>query len=61
MERPQAKSTGIAIGNPGADALEAALHPAATQYLYFVARQDGTHQFSRTLEEHNRAVRRYLR
>jgi UPF0755 protein len=49
------------IGNPGADALEAALHPAATQYLYFVARQDGTHQFSRTLEEHNRAVRRYLK
>jgi UPF0755 protein len=49
------------IGNPGADALKAALHPAATQYLYFVARQDGTHQFSRTLEEHNRAVQRYLR
>jgi UPF0755 protein len=49
------------IGNPGADALEAALHPAATQYLYFVARQDGTHQFSRTLEEHNRAVHRYLK
>ncbi|MBC8019233.1 MAG: endolytic transglycosylase MltG, partial [Verrucomicrobia bacterium] len=49
------------IGNPGADALEAALHPAATQYLYFVARQDGTHHFSRTLEEHNRAVRRYLK
>jgi len=49
------------IGNPGADALEAALRPAATQYLYFVARQDGTHQFSRTLEEHNRAVRRYLK
>ena len=49
------------IGNPGTDALEAALHPAATQYLYFVARQDGTHQFSRTLEEHNRAVRRYLK
>ena len=49
------------IGNPGADALEAALHPANTTYLYFVARQDGTHQFSRTLEEHNRAVQRYLR
>jgi UPF0755 protein len=49
------------IGNPGSDALEAALHPAATQYLYFVARQDGTHQFSRTLEEHNRAVHRYLK
>jgi UPF0755 protein len=49
------------IGNPGVDALEAALHPAVTQYIYFVARQDGTHQFSRTLEEHNRAVRRYLK
>ena len=49
------------MGNPGAEALEAALHPAVTQYLYFVARQDGTHQFSRTLEEHNRAVRRYLK
>ena len=34
------------IGNPGADALRAALHPANTSYLYFVARQDGTHQFS---------------
>jgi UPF0755 protein len=49
------------IGNPGADAIRAALHPADTKYLYFVARQDGTHQFSRTLEEHNRAVARYLK
>jgi UPF0755 protein len=49
------------IGNPGADALRAALHPAHSNYLYFVARQDGTHYFSRTLEEHNRAVVRYLR
>jgi len=49
------------IGNPGSDALRAALHPARTPYLYFVARQDGTHQFSRTLDEHNRAVNRYLR
>jgi UPF0755 protein len=49
------------IGNPGIDALQAALKPATTNYLYFVARQDGTHQFSRTLEEHNRAVTRYLR
>jgi UPF0755 protein len=49
------------IGNPGVDALLAALKPATTQYLYFVARQDGTHQFSRTLEEHNRAVSRYLK
>lgn len=49
------------IGNPGADALRAALHPADTPYLYFVARQDGTHQFSRTLEEHNQAVQKYLK
>lgn len=49
------------IGNPGADALHAALNPASTTYLYFVARQDGTHQFSRTLDEHNRAVVKFLR
>ena len=49
------------IGNPGEGALRAALHPAPTDYLYFVARQDGTHQFSRTLDEHNRAVARYLK
>jgi UPF0755 protein len=49
------------IGNPGAAALQAALRPAASTYLYFVARQDGTHQFSRTLDEHNTAVRKYLR
>lgn len=49
------------IGNPGADALRAALHPVRSNYLYFVARQDGTHYFSRTLEEHNRAVAHYLR
>lgn len=49
------------IGNPGSRALEAALAPAVTPYLYFVARKDGTHQFSRTLEDHNRAVTRYLK
>lgn len=49
------------IGNPGADALRAAMHPAHSNYLYFVARQDGTHCFSHTLEEHNRAVALYLR
>lgn len=49
------------IGNPGADALRAALHPAHNDYLYFVARQDGTHYFSRTLGEHNQAVARYLK
>jgi UPF0755 protein len=49
------------IGNPGSDAIQAAMNPPRTDYLYFVARQDGTHQFSRTLDEHNRAVNRYLK
>jgi UPF0755 protein len=49
------------IGNPGSGAIEAVLAPAKTDYLYFVARQDGSHQFSTTLDEHNRAVRQYLR
>jgi UPF0755 protein len=47
------------IANPGMEAIEAALAPAKADYLYFVARADGTHAFSRTLEEHNRAVARY--
>lgn len=47
------------ICNPGQAALEAALRPAATPYFYFVAKNDGSHQFSRTLEEHNRAVLEY--
>lgn len=42
-------------------ALHAALHPAASDALYFVARGDGSSQFSRTLEEHNRAVNKYQR
>lgn len=49
------------IGNPGSGAIEAAINPAKTDYLYFVARKDGTHFFSRTLEEHNLAVRRFLK
>ena len=49
------------IANPGLSALEAVVEPAGGDYLYFVARNDGTHEFSRTLEEHNRAVRRYQR
>jgi UPF0755 protein len=47
------------IASPGLAALNAAAHPAATKYLYFVARGDGTHQFSKTLKEHNSAVRQY--
>lgn len=47
------------ITNPGSDALQAAADPAPVDYLYFVARGDGSHQFSGTLAEHNAAVRRY--
>lgn len=47
------------IASPGAASLHAALFPAQTEYLYFVAKKDGTHHFSTTLEEHNRAVRKY--
>jgi UPF0755 protein len=47
------------IANPGHSALEAALAPADTDYLYFVSRRDGSHQFSRTLSEHNKAVATY--
>lgn len=44
------------IGSPGAAALQASLYPADTPFLYFVALPSGFHLFSRTLEEHNRAV-----
>lgn len=46
------------IGAPGAAALDAALSPDSTDYLYFVAGPDGSHIFSRTLREHNNAVNR---
>ena len=49
------------IANPGEASLEAALRPAAVEYLYFVARNDGSHAFSRTLREHNAMVDRYQR
>ncbi len=48
------------IALPGASSLRAAVQPAHGDALYFVSRGDGTHQFSATLEEHNRAVRRYI-
>jgi UPF0755 protein len=49
--------TPIAI--PGWNSLLAAVQPAATPAMYFVARGDGSSQFSSTLDEHNAAVRRY--
>jgi UPF0755 protein len=49
------------IGNPGKQAIEAVLNHPALPYLYFVARGDGSHQFSSDLVAHNQAVRKYLR
>jgi UPF0755 protein len=45
------------ICSPGVSAIDAALHPADVRYLYFVAQSDGRHVFSRTLREHNEAIR----
>jgi UPF0755 protein len=49
------------IAMPGLASLQAALHPAQSQAVYFVARGDGSSQFSRTLDEHVQAVNRYQR
>ena len=49
------------IANPGLASLEAVAHPAQTSYLYFVARNDGSHVFAETLEEHLRNVEKYQR
>ncbi len=48
------------IANPGLASIKAVLYPAEVDYLYFVARGDGSHHFSRTLGEHQTAARRYL-
>ncbi len=47
------------IAMPGLASIEAALHPAKTNALYFVGRGDGSHEFSSSLDQHNRAVMRY--
>jgi UPF0755 protein len=47
------------IALPGAAALAAAFNPARTDVLYFVSRGDGSSHFSSSLDEHNRAVRKY--
>ena len=47
------------IASPGLQSIIAAISPIKSQYLYFVSRKDGSHQFSSTLNEHNRAVQKY--
>lgn len=47
------------IANPGLASIQAVLQPAQTEYLYFVAKPDGSHAFARTLREHNENVARY--
>ncbi len=47
------------IANPGIDSIHAVLYPSETDFLFFVSKNNGTHYFSKTLREHNRAVRKY--
>jgi len=68
LERPTPQNTYVIAGlpstpisNPGRGALEAAVDPAETAALYFVARGDGSHEFTSNLAEHNAAVARYRR
>ncbi len=49
------------IANPGLASLKAAVNPAKTDYLFFVAKGDGTHEFTENYKEHNRAVTKYQR
>lgn len=49
------------IAAPGKASLEAAVNPADVKYLYFVSRNDGSHEFAQTLDEHNRNVQRWQR
>lgn len=49
------------IASPGHEAIQAVLHPAGTDYLYFVSRGDGSHEFSRNYRDHRRAVDRFQR
>ena len=49
------------ICNPGVAAMEAAVHPAKTDFLYFVANGEGGHNFAKSLNEHNRNVKKWQR
>jgi len=47
------------IANAGIEAIEAALYPADTRFIFFVSKKNNTHQFSTNIKDHNRAVRKY--
>ena len=49
------------INNPGIDAITAAAYPASTDYMFFVAKGNGRHHFTRTEKEHNNAKNKYLK
>ena len=53
------KGNEVHVAHEGRASLEAAAHPASVDYLYFVSRNDGSHAFASTLEEHNRNVQKY--
>lgn len=66
LRRPTPYNTYTISGLPptpialvGREAIKAALHPAEVKWLYFVAKGDGSHQFSATLQQHNKAVKEY--
>jgi UPF0755 protein len=68
LQKPSPYNTYVSAGlppgpicNPGEAAIQAAMNPETTDKLYFVSKNDGTHYFSATLQEHNRAVQQYQR
>lgn len=68
LQKPSPYNTYVSAGlppgpicNPGEAAILAAMNPETTDKLYFVSKNDGTHYFSATLQEHNRAVQQYQR